>query len=67
MNAQLSLYLLFVFYVAKQKSTAAPGKETTAVPAGKTTNNTEKEDKDYFIEISCFFFNVLLVDYGIFS
>lgn len=37
MNAQLSLCLSFVFYVAKQKSTAVPGKETTAVPPGKET------------------------------
>ena len=29
--------------VATQESTAAPGKETTAVPPGKTTNNMEKK------------------------
>ena len=44
MNAQLSLCLSFVFYVAKQKSTAAPGNETTAGPPGKTTNNMDKEE-----------------------
>lgn len=55
MDAQLSLCLSFVCYVAKQKSTAAPGKETTAVPPGKITNNMDREDIRYFIEISCFF------------
>jgi len=44
-DAQLRLFQSFSCHVATEESTAAPGEEITAVPPGKTTNNTEKEKK----------------------
>ena len=50
------IYINFTpFHVATEKSTAAPGEETTAVPSGKTPNNMEKEMKIFVIEISWVF------------
>ena len=53
------IYINFTpFHVATEKSTAAPGEETTAALPGKTTNNMEKGMKRLFLNF-LEFFNVL--------
>ena len=45
LKGQKGLCYSFLFHVATEESTAAPGEKTIALPSGKTPNSMEKEKK----------------------